>query len=1144
MKKKALNKDFRMEIKKSMGRFLSIFFIVALGVSFFSGIRATEPDMRLSGDAYFDESRLMDIKVVSTLGLTEKDVQRIQNLPMIEKAEGTYSSDVLCVAGENEKVLHVMAQTKEMNQVTLEEGRMPENPRECLADSDFMKRFGYRVGDTIDLKSGTDEHLKERFRYTSLKIVGSASSSCYISFGRGSSTIGTGEVSGFLVVPEETFDMEAFTEIYVKVEGAEEETAFTKAYEEKVTDAMQMIEAVSDASCQIRRDDLAREAQLQIDDARNEWENKKSEAEKQFSENEKKLSDADEKLQSGKEQIADGKQEMQSAKEEIASNTKELQEGIAQYRLGKQQLDGAKRELEAKAADYDNNYDANLAKIKEGGQKLNEEAEKLSGQKQQLLQIKELIDRAGGFLDEQKAEIEKRQSAYDAFLGSPDYSEEEAQKMKWELEVLRALHAKALETFETGKQEFDAQYEKAWPQILDGEKLLQEKREELENARVQLELGKVEIARAEELLAWKEDELNRAKAEIDAGQRQMDEGKALLREKEQELFDAEEEIRLGEQQWEDGKKELEAEKQEAENRFAEGAAQIADAEKEMEKLELPKWYIFDRSVLPEHQEYGENADRMKAIGKVFPVLFFLVAALISLTTMTRMVEEQRTQIGTLKALGYSKGSIMKKYLNYALAATLGGSVFGVLVGEKILPYIIVSAYKIMYVHLPYVLVPYHWNYAVAATGIAVLCTTVAALSSCYKELMSQPAVLMRPEAPRQGKRILMERIPFLWKHLSFTWKSTFRNLMRYKKRFFMTIFGIGGCMALLLVAFGLEDSIMSIGQLQYDNLQLYQSSVYLNDEMKDTVRTELEHYLDNEKGISDYTTVHMKNARVKSGEKEKDVYLTAVDDIEKITKFLVLRDRKSHKKEKLTEKSAILTEKAAKMLGVKAGDTISVTNDKNEEANVKITAVCENYMGHYLYLSSALYEELYGKVPVQNSIFLKSDEPAEKLQKIGGKILKFEHVVNIQYMENLRGQVDDMLESLDIVIVVLIAAAGMLAFVVLYNLNNININERKRELATLKVLGFYNMEVAEYVYRENILLTVIGVVVGCGLGNLLHRFIITTVEIERAMFGRTIFLRSYLYGTLFTIGFSAFVNWIMYFKLKKINMVESLKSVE
>ena len=536
---------------------------------------------------------------------------------------------------------------------------------------------------------------------------------------------------------------------------------------------------------------------------------------------------------------------------------------------------------------------------------------------------------------------------------------------------------------------------------------------------------------------------------------------------------------------------------------------------------------------------------MRAIGEVFPILFFIVAALISLTTMTRMVEEQRTQIGTLKALGYGKFSIAGKYLNYALMATIGGSIFGVLFGEKVFPYIIVTAYKIIYIHMPDIVIPYHWGYAAMATGAAVVCTSAATLLACYKELASQPAVLMRPPAPKQGKRVFLERITFIWSRLSFIWKSTIRNLIRYKKRFFMTVFGIGGCMALMIVGFGLRDSIFDVGRIQYQELNLYDGMIILNTDADEKDKESLEQYLQGEKEISQASEGYLKKTNVEKGKIKKDVYLYVPEDLEKNQEFLVYRDRKTQETFELGERDVILTEKMAKTLEVKKGDTITVKGENGDKKELTITNVCENYMEHYLYVSPEIYKEMFGALPKANNIYFKMKEFDEKkLKEIGEKVLEERAALNVSYTYNVEEQMDEMLESLDIVIVVLIISAGLLAFVVLYNLNNININERKRELATIKVLGFYDNEVSAYVYRENILLTLIGTVVGVILGSILHRFVITTVEIDTVMFARTIKGISFLYSALLTCGFSVFVNCVMYFKLKKINMVESLKSVE
>ena len=515
--------------------------------------------------------------------------------------------------------------------------------------------------------------------------------------------------------------------------------------------------------------------------------------------------------------------------------------------------------------------------------------------------------------------------------------------------------------------------------------------------------------------------------------------------------------------------------------------------------------------------------------------------------MTRMVEEERGQIGTLKALGYGKKSIAGKYLLYALLATLGGSVLGVLVGEKALPYIIIYSYRIMYTHLPHIVIPYQWSYAAMATAAALACTLLATLYACYKALAAQPAELMRPPSPKEGKRILLERIGFIWKHLSFIWKSTIRNLFRYKKRLFMTLAGIGGCMALMVVGFGLKDSIMCIGTLQYQELQVYDGMVYLSDTITDQEKADTKELLSDMKNVDGYAEADMRRVQVSANDQgdAESIYQCIVRDKDDISRFLVFRDRKSQETYELTDDGVILTEKMAKTLDVKKGDKIYLGAEGEEKKEVTVTDICENYMEHYVYMTENLYEEVYGAVPEYNTLlFDLKDNSQKKLDQTGEKILKQDGVMNVTYTNSIEDQLNTMLKSLNLVIVVLIISAGMLAFVVLYNLNNINITERRRELATLKVLGFYDNEVSSYVYRENILLTFLSILIGMGLGWILHRFVITTVEVDVVMFGRVINWQSYLYSALFTVAFSLFVNWVMYYKLKKIDMVESMKSVE
>ena len=1209
MKKNILRKDFIIEIKKTMGRFVSIFFIVALGVAFYSGIRASEPSMRITADQYFDDSELMDLKVMGTMGLTKADIKAIGKVSGIEAVEGGYSKDVLCPVGDNEKVVHMLSMQKNFNQVSVVKGRLPEKAGECLVDEDFLSYTDLKVGDTVAFHSGDGEALTDSLVTDTYKIVGIGNSPLYISFGRGSSTIGNGEISGFVVVDKASFDMDVYTEAYVKVSGAEEKTAFTDEYNNLSDAAKEAVSAIEEERCAARKQEIVDEANekladsektvneksQELENAKKELESGKSKAAEELEKAKQQLTDGEAELADAKQQIADGETQLADAKAQLNDKQAQLDSAEAQYESGKTQLDQKEQELADAEQVYLSNYSkympiitagkeqipAGKSQIADGKKRLDEELAPLNQLKDELAGIEDEISQCDSEIAGLKTQLDGMNSeVYQKYVNISKENrneEEQAYVEKWE----------NLNTKLAGMQEWKTQLEKtkqeklnkagfateadleaqitsltkqkadldakekvllqqeqtlaaqeeellsAGRQITDGKSQIAAARSQLDSTKSQITDGKAQILSAWALLNEKEDTLNASKAQLASGEQELADGRSKY---EQAAKEAEEQITDGQAKITDGEKQL-----------TDARQKIADAKAEIKKIENPKWYVQTREdALTEYQGYGDNADRMRSIGKVFPVLFFLVAALISLTTMTRMVEEQRVQIGTMKALGYGKAAIAGKYIGYALIATLGGSIFGVLAGEKILPFIIIYAYMILYKHLPAILVPYHMSYALQASGIAVACTLIATIASCYKELAAEPAELMRPAAPKQGKRILLERIGIIWKHLNFTWKSTVRNLIRYKKRFFMTIFGIGGCMALMVVGFGLKDCIYEIVSLQYEKVQFYDAATYMSDDISEENRQQLHDYLDQNADIKETIEARMQKTDVKSASGKKTLYLMVPSDNEKIEDFLSFHSR-TNKDEvySLKKDEVILTEKMASLLNVKVGDELTIEDEDRGDQTVTVGAICENYMSHYLYLSPEKYEELYG-VPAEYNTIIYSvkDGKDDQIEKIGTKLLSMDGVLNVSYTSSIEGRLDDMLRSLNLVIVVLIVSAGMLAFVVLYNLNNINITERQRELATLKVLGFYDGEVASYVYRENILLTIIGSVVGMVLGNLLHRYIILTVEVEEAMFGRQIHWQSYLYSFLFTVAFSLFVNWVMFYKLKKIDMVESLKSVE
>ena len=1355
---KALRKEFWMEIRKSKSRFISILLIVALGVAFFSGIQASSPDMRYSGDAYYDESSLMDIKVVGTMGLTSDDVSSIESIDGIESAEGAWSTDVMCGEGQKQKVLHIESINDTVNKLDVQEGRLPEKSGEIFLDSTFASSNEYKVGDKVALREEGDSPVLVTTEYT---VVGTGRSPLYISFNRGNTTLGTGEVNGFGYVLPEDFDQEIYTQIYVTVHGAKGLTSYTDGYENLIAKIKDRVENIADDRCQIRlaavkadAQEEINDAQKKLDDGKKEADEKLADAKEELDKGEKDLEDGRNEYEDGKSQLedaktelADGKKQLEDAKTELADGKNQLEDAKAQLADGKSQLESARSQLsssksqldtarsqlddgwsqvnaaKAQLADGQAQLDSaqkqvtsGLAELEENQKTLDENKAKLADGKaqieageQQLEAAKQTLTTKQSELDQSKAEIiagqqqiestrtqlnvQKQQitdglsqvSAGEAQLqdgiSALESAKAQLMELQSQLEIVRASYKAALENPDASQEEIDilaaqvsaleeqeaavtqqiqaseaqiesqrqqlaanrselesglatvedglsqlsqkeselnagleqitagqAQIDAGWIQIQEQENTLAASKAEIEAGEQELEKGQKQLKAAKKKLnkAQKEIDSNAetlaaGQAELDAnvaklndneaqyasgleqynsGARQIAENEAKLTSGEQEiaeneakladgekeiadnekkladgekeitdnvkkLQDAAKDLKKGEKDLADGKKEYEDAKKDAEDEIAENQQKLDDAKKELEDLEMPEWMVTDREALPEYTDYGDNADRLRNIGQVFPVIFFLVAALISLTTMTRMVEEQRTQIGTLKALGYKKSAIAAKYICYAFFATLLGSVLGMLIGEKIIPYIIITAYGIMYHNVANTIsIDYQPGFALIASAASVVCTVGATLFASGKELQETPASLMRPPAPKEGKRVLLERLTFIWKHLSFSWKSTIRNLFRYKKRLIMTVFGIAGSMGLMLVGFGIQDSISDIAAIQYRELQHYDGMVIEDSDATEEEHEELFEYMKENEQIAHCNRVQMTKISAPKGSSSVSIYLFVPESLSEFARDVTLKNRITGETYELTDEGAAISEKTASLLGLKVGDMIPLKKG-DKEYKVRVAVITENYMSHYLYMTPRVYEQTFGEKPeYENIVFTMQEDCKDDLEMAGSRILANPGALSISYTSSLASQVDRMLSTLDAVILVLIVSAGMLAFVVLYNLNNINITERQRELATLKVLGFYDGEVSQYVLRENVILTVLGIMFGAVFGILIHRYVITTVEVDAVMFGRNIKPLSFLYSGILTSIFSIVVNGVMHFKLKTIDMVESLKSVE
>ena len=1355
---KALRKEFWMEIRKSKSRFISILLIVALGVAFFSGIQASSPDMRYSGDAYYDESSLMDIKVVGTMGLTSDDVSSIESIDGIESAEGAWSTDVMCGEGQKQKVLHIESINDTVNKLDVQEGRLPEKSGEIFLDSTFASSNEYKVGDKVALREEGDSPVLVTTEYT---VVGTGRSPLYISFNRGNTTLGTGEVNGFGYVLPEDFDQEIYTQIYVTVHGAKGLTSYTDGYENLIAKIKGRVENIADDRCQIRLAAVKADAQEEINDAQKKLDDGKKEAdekladakeeldkgEKDLEDGRKEYEDGKSQLEDAKTELADGKKQLEDAKTELADGKTQLEDAKAQLADGKSQLESAKSQLsssksqldtarsqlddgwsqvnaaKAQLADGQAQLDSaqkqvtsGLAELEENQKTLDENKAKLADGKaqieageQQLEAAKQTLTTKQSELDQSKAEIiagqqqiestrtqlnaQKQQitdglsqvsageaqlqegisalesakaqltelqsqleivrASYNAALENPDASQEEIDILAAQVSALEEQEAAVSQQIQASEAQIESQrqqlaatrseLESGLAAVEDGLSQLSQKESELnagleqitagqaqidagwiqiqeqENtlaaSKAEIEAGEQELEKGQKQLKAAKKKLNKAQKEIDSnaetlaagqaeldanvaklndseaqyasgleqyhsGARQIAENEAKLTSGEQEiaeneakladgekeiadnekkladgekeitdnekkLQDAAKDLKKGEKDLADGKKEYEDAQKDAEDEIAENQQKLDDAKKELEDLEKPEWMVTDREDLPEYTDYGDNADRLRNIGQVFPVIFFLVAALISLTTMTRMVEEQRTQIGTLKALGYKKSAIAAKYICYAFFATLLGSVLGMLIGEKIIPYIIITAYGIMYHNVANTIsIDYQPGFALIASAASVVCTVGATLFASGKELQETPASLMRPPAPKEGKRVLLERLTFIWKHLSFSWKSTIRNLFRYKKRLIMTVFGIAGSMGLMLVGFGIQDSISDIAAIQYRELQHYDGMVIEDSDATEEEHEELFEYMKENEQIAHCNRVQMTKISAPKGSSNISIYLFVPESLSEFAKDVTLKNRITGETYELTDEGAAISEKTASLLGLKVGDMIPLKKG-DKEYKVRVAVITENYMSHYLYMTPRVYEQTFGEKPeYENIVFTMQEDCKDDLEMAGSRILANPGALSISYTSSLASQVDRMLSTLDAVILVLIVSAGMLAFVVLYNLNNINITERQRELATLKVLGFYDGEVSQYVLRENVILTVLGIMFGAVFGILIHRYVITTVEVDAVMFGRNIKPLSFLYSGILTSIFSIVVNGVMHFKLKTIDMVESLKSVE
>ena len=1087
---KSYRKNILREMKDNLSRMVSLFGIVALGVMMLTGLMSFAPSMRIAGQKYYVQQNVFDLRVLSTLGLSEEDIAAIAAVDGVEAVQPVKYQDVEAQwQGQSETAVVRLQQlpadpgadtAENMNRLVLLSGRMPEAPDECV-----VHVMGY--GDPVE--PGTVLTLPEDTEHVSRKqftVVGTVQDPQHFSTDKESSTAGDGQLDDIVFLPEGSLTTDYYTACYLKVKNAGLYDNYSDAYQAAVDDTAARVKAISGAQCTARRAELIEDASAELADARAEYNDKKAEADRQFAEAEQQLADAQAQLDSAKAQLDAGEAELAANKKALPDT---MQGGADELVSGEEQL----LEFEDQLQQIEM-----LVNLKKVADPLLGYAETALHNAQKALDEAEPADEE--YTDLRDA-LQKAQDAYDNISGQLNGYQAQLDAGK------RQMYAQGLISSSS----------------LSNEQLVTEAKAALRQMKVKLLQGQLQLTTGTAT----------AYTQFDAARTRLDEGW--------------QEYRDGVQQLAGSRAEYESRKAEAEQQLADGLAQLNDAEEQVSQIKSGEWYVLDRSSTVSFVTFEQYADRMDAIARVFPVFFFLVAALVATTTMTRMVDENRLQMGTLKALGYSNASIAGKYLLYGIAASVLGSIVGIAVGFVVFPTIFWYAYRTMMFSLPTFTLHFYPGLALGSMALSAAVIGLATLQACRASLKEKSAALLLPRAPAAGKRILLEYLTPLWKRMSFSQKTTARNLFRYKKRFFMTVLGVAGCTALLLIGFGIQDSLLPMLTKQTTELTHADLTISLSDEKALTMENGLADLLDSSSGITSWGRYYTKSVTLYNAAGEKEtVSLVAAADESQMTEYFTFRTRQGHKAIAFDDSSVILTEKTAEKLGLSVGDSFEVETTDGGRRSLTLTGITENYVFTRLYLSQAQLKTLNGgALPAWNAVYGQTDCPTDAARaSLSSSILACNYVSSVSFIEDTTQMFDGLIGCLNYVVMLVIVCAAALAAVVLYNLISVNLGERKKELATIKVLGFYDKEVYRYIFREIDLLSLIGSLVGLVVGIPLHQFIIRTVEMDQMMFIRSIAPRSFVFSVALTMLFNFAVCLLMRRHVRQISMVESMKAPE
>lgn len=1174
--KNAFSKGVLRSITHSLGRFLAIAIIAALGTGFYAGLRMTGPDMRLAADQYFDATHMADLRVVSTLGLSDESLDMLRDVEGVEDVMPAREVDVLATVEDVQYTMRVQSfdtaaarasdtsdgvhaysdDASYLNRPILVSGSWPEGPNECVLMADVVMDGSVAAGDTVTVLEGTqdvDETLSTR-TYT---VTGFVRSSYYVSpTSLGTTSLGSGALDQVMFVGDEGFASNApYTEAFISVAGATDEAAGSDAYQAKVDEVAQRIEECGLAAA--RLDEVKSEAQKELDQQRADYETQKADAEAQLADGGTELEDAAAQFEDAAAQLSSGQAELDSAAATIAASEKELADGQAAYDTGAAELAGQRASAEAQLASAQAQIDDAQAQYDQAMATREGLSSQLSQAQSGLDQVNAAIDANMPAIDQG---IERAQRIVDGAkenIDKLDPSDPEYDKKLAALQSWLAFGEQTLSELQGQKDALlsqQAQLDDAVAQLTAGIAQIDAQTtgvpEQLSAARDELAAQRVA---AEEAFATAQSRLDGAASQLISGRSQLDAGKQSYAAGAAQLESGKAEYASGLESYEEGRAEYDEKAADAAAQFADAETKLADAQAEIDALEAPEIMVLDRTKNIGAESFVSDAGRIDRIAMVFPFIFFLVAALVSLTTMTRMVEEERVLIGTYKALGYSKARITSKYLIYAVVASGVGAAIGIVALSLFLPYFIMNAYSIIYA-IPVRPTPIDPGLALLSAGLGVGITVAATCFAAASTLRETPAALMLPRAPKAGKRILLERVKPLWSRMSFSWKVTARNIFRYKRRFFMAVIGIAGCTALLLTGLGLQNAINDIIDKQFGEIYHYNMVVREADDVSQEDASAVDGILADAGLESAHAAAHTENmlaARVDDPNGEQQRFeLIVPEDPQRFSEYVTMRERVGHDPLSLDGEGVVISEKLANELGLSTGETMllfdedAVGNATGEGREVRVSGIMENYVSQYAFATPEAFGKISDEAPAFTTLFVKATEDETQRAALSDELLAIDGVKTVGFNDETIESYRTMLKSVDAVVVVLVVAAAALAFVVLYNLTNINITERQREIATLKVLGFNAHEVNAYIYRETLLLSAIGALVGCVLGIFMEGFVVVTAEVDQVMFGREIHALSFVIAFVLTMLFSVLVTLFMRKKLSDIDMVESLKSVE